>query len=134
MAIICVFFEIMTSTKSSVSVLWLHQKELNMKNSWQPSYHKALELIGRLLSFFAGCKVNEINTFWIWIVDFGIRLRAILIYMAHWPLSNNFRTFFKLERTIFSVCLVKLKYICPCISKLLIAYTSVCSYEKINWT
>ena len=53
-----------------------HEKEL-------ATYHKALELIDWLLSFFAGCKVNEINTFLIRIVDFGIRLRAILIYMVH---------------------------------------------------
>ena len=47
------------------------------------AYHKALELIGRLLSFFAGCKVNEINTFLILILEFDIRLRAIVIYMVH---------------------------------------------------
>ena len=33
-----------------------HEKQL-------AAYHKALELIGRLLSYIAGCKVNEINTF-----------------------------------------------------------------------
>ena len=57
------------------------------------AYHKALELIGRLLSFFAGCKVNEINTFLTWILKFDIKLRAIFIYMVHWALSNNFGRF-----------------------------------------
>ena len=58
MAIICVSVEDKNICRHNMITAGRikHEKPL-------AAYHKALELIGRLLSFFAGCKVNEINTF-----------------------------------------------------------------------